>query len=283
MHYKKVVIFLCFFLTLCSWKTKDISLFPNSPKCGDTLKITIAKAPSRKKFIAEFNQKKYPFYPIGKKKQRCLIGLSCKLIPGEYELYIFKLKKGKKKKMWTEEIKINPGMFSKTNLKISSKKTKLIFDSRNKSEREQIRRILKKKTPLQMWQGKFKMPVEGKITDGYGTYRTINKGINWGQHKGVDISAPFHTPVLAANRGRVILVADFILYGKIVFIDHGQGVETTYIHLSSVCVQKGDPVEKGNLIGKIGSTGLSTGAHLHWGLYIHGVAVDPLNWVKYEY
>ena len=282
MRLKKTIFLFCFLL-FCSWSTEKVFLFPFSPKSGDTLKITITQTSSRKKFIAAFNQKEYPFYPVKQKNQCCLIGLSCQLPPGKYKLNIFQLQNKKKIKFWSRKIEIKPGRFRTVNLNLKRKKSNLISLPQNKLERKKLYRFLKRGIPFPLWQGKFLRPVKGRITDGYGTYRTINKTTPWNQHKGVDFGAPRGTPVFASNKGIVVLAEKFSLQGKLVLLDHGEGIQTIYMHLSSITVQPGKMVKKGEHIGEVGSTGLSTGAHLHWGLYIYGVTVDPLKWLTYEY
>lgn len=85
----------------------------------------------------------------------------------------------------------------------------------------------------------------------------------------------------ATNRGRVLLARDdFNLHGKTVLLDHGQGVMSIYLHLSLINVDEGMEVEKGDVIGLVGSTGLATGPHLHFGIYVHGVPVNPIPWIE---
>jgi murein DD-endopeptidase MepM/ murein hydrolase activator NlpD len=81
----------------------------------------------------------------------------------------------------------------------------------------------------------------------------------------------------------VVLVGEFILPGKVVIINHGQGIVSTYYHLSEILVKEGEFVKKGQTIAKVGVTGMVTGAHLHWGMYVFGVDVNPLNFVNNEY
>ncbi|NMG58979.1 M23 family metallopeptidase [Geitlerinema sp. P-1104] len=139
-------------------------------------------------------------------------------------------------------------------------------------------------TPERLWTGPFIHPSDGPITTPYGVRRYYN-GV-WADnyyHRGLDYAAPTGAPVVAAARGRVALVGTvsqgFELHGNSVGIDHGQGVTTIYIHLSQIEVQEGQMVDAGEVIGRIGSTGISTGPHLHWGLYVNGECVDPAPWL----
>ena len=94
-------------------------------------------------------------------------------------------------------------------------------------------------------------------------------------HIGLDIANILGTPVNASASGRVILVYDFYYLGKTVFIDHGQGLLSSYSHLSEVNVIEGQTLRKAQELGKIGTTGRSTGPHLHWGVFLNQVAINP--------
>ncbi|HEY9837552.1 MAG TPA: M23 family metallopeptidase, partial [Vampirovibrionales bacterium] len=104
-------------------------------------------------------------------------------------------------------------------------------------------------------------------------------------HRGVDYAGPQGSPVVAPAAGRIALVGreseGFEIHGNVVGIDHGQGLTSLYLHLSRIDVKEGDMVQAGQVIGAVGSTGASTGPHLHWGLYVHGQSIDPVPW-RYE-
>lgn len=137
-----------------------------------------------------------------------------------------------------------------------------------------------KVTKPRLWEGRFIAPVQGQVITEFGERRTYNGGEEVGHHAGTDFAAPAGRPVIAANRGRAVLVDEVRLRGKILVLDHGLGVFTTYAHLQSVNVQPGQLVEKGQTIARVGTTGLSTGPHLHWELWINGANVDPVEWTQ---
>ncbi|NIM04406.1 MAG: peptidoglycan DD-metalloendopeptidase family protein [Armatimonadetes bacterium] len=126
----------------------------------------------------------------------------------------------------------------------------------------------------QPFTGKFKQPVEGRISSGFG-YRTHPIFKVRKMHTGVDIAAPHRTRIRAAAAGLVIHAKRWGGYGKCILIDHGGGLATLYAHCSSLAVSVGERVKQGQVIGRVGSTGISTGPHLHFEVRRNGKPVDP--------
>ena len=123
--------------------------------------------------------------------------------------------------------------------------------------------------------GGFIWPVKGRISGVYGAQRFFN-GQPKRPHYGVDIVAPKGTPVKATRAGRVTLAAADMYYeGGLVFIDHGLGLVSAYLHLSALHVRVGQMVQGGDIIGEVGTGGRSTGAHLDWRIYWHNERLDP--------
>lgn len=133
--------------------------------------------------------------------------------------------------------------------------------------------------PEQLWRGPMRLPVTGRKTSPFGKYRTYSDGQK-SYHSGVDIANRLGTPVVSAADGIVLLAKLQPIFGNVVIVHHGQGVVTSYNHLDAIDVSVGDRVQAGDLLGRLGSTGQSTGPHLHWGLTIHGVAVDAEQWLE---
>lgn len=134
--------------------------------------------------------------------------------------------------------------------------------------------------PDKLWSGPFAMPAQGETSSPFAIRRSYNGGPLGSHHGGMDIAAPEGLPVAAANRGRVVVAGPLKVRGNVVILDHGMGVYSAYYHLSSIKVQKDQMVEKNQIVGLLGNTGLSTGAHLHWEMRVSGAAVDPLEWTK---
>jgi murein DD-endopeptidase MepM/ murein hydrolase activator NlpD len=132
-----------------------------------------------------------------------------------------------------------------------------------------------------LWEGGFVSPVENTIATYFGTKRIMNK--TWTSiHRGIDIKGLEGDEVKASNNGRVVLAQELFFGGNTIILDHGQGIHTVYMHLSKFHVDCGDSVSKGDVIGLIGSTGRSTGPHLHFGVKISDISVNPLSVLKLE-
>jgi len=136
-------------------------------------------------------------------------------------------------------------------------------------------------TETRQWEGLFTSPVTTTvITARYGDSRSYNGGPVYVYHSGVDFAGTIGTPILAPANGTVVFNELLGLRGNTVILDHGQGVFSAYFHLSETFVVVGDQVVAGQAIAAGGSTGLSTGPHLHWDLRIHGVPVNGLQWLE---
>lgn len=120
----------------------------------------------------------------------------------------------------------------------------------------------------------FEWPVTGRITGVYGSQRIYN-GVPRRYHSGLDISAVTGTPIRAPAPGIVVLTGHLYFAGKTVILDHGHGIFSTYIHMSEIAVEEGQQVATGEVLGQVGTTGRTLGAHLHWGLNWYDVRLDP--------
>jgi murein DD-endopeptidase MepM/ murein hydrolase activator NlpD len=133
-------------------------------------------------------------------------------------------------------------------------------------------------TARKLWSGPFIWPVPEVIVSPYGIRRSYNGGPVNSFHMGIDLAADEGVPVATGNSGRVAYVGSGPTHGNSVLIDHGDGVFSGYNHLSAVSVQVGQMVNKGDIVGLIGSTGMATGPHLHWEILVRGLPVDPVPW-----
>jgi len=129
------------------------------------------------------------------------------------------------------------------------------------------------------WQGAWILPVEGEVTGVFGAQRSYDGVVAQGWHHGHDIAAQQGDPIVAPAHGTVVWTGELVLHGMGVIVDHGAGVYSGYWHMSLIAVRAGHEVAPGDWLGNIGTTGLSTGPHLHWEVIIQGVDVDPVQWL----
>ena len=122
-------------------------------------------------------------------------------------------------------------------------------------------------------------PVEGRVTGSFGERIDPFNG-EGAFHTGVDICTPFGTPIIAPADGTVRAVSFITGYGRTVIVDHGHGITTLFAHMSGYAVTDGEPIHRGDIIGYVGSSGRSTGAHLHYEVRIHDTPVNPHKYLR---
>ena len=158
-------------------------------------------------------------------------------------------------------------------LEIEDQENKVAFAIYDKAARFELLREVFLSVPLAT-------PIEKYyITSSYG-YRKDPYTKRRAFHKGIDLGAAWGTDILATASGEISFVGNYGSYGKSVFIDHGNGIQTRYAHLSKIFVKKGETVDLGNIIGKIGNTGRSTGKHLHYEIKVYDKARNPYPFLK---
>jgi murein DD-endopeptidase MepM/ murein hydrolase activator NlpD len=129
---------------------------------------------------------------------------------------------------------------------------------------------------IQHWDGRFILPTsDERVTSPFGIIRYVNGGSNATRHNALDLAVPLGTPVKAAGSGRVLYAGFLQLTGNTIIIEHGYGLKSWYYHMNSLNVKTGDMVDLSQKIGEVGSTGFSTGAHMHFGMSVNNVFVNP--------
>jgi len=146
---------------------------------------------------------------------------------------------------------------------------------RVKAEAAVMKAALEVAPGIPLWRGDFLKPCEGEVGGAFGRRSIINGQVR-SPHSGVDLKAAQGTPVKAMNQGRVVLTCDHFFTGLSVVVDHGGGIQSLYFHLEKISVKEKQQVEKGQVVGYVGSTGRSTGPHLHLSVRVNGARVDPL-------
>lgn len=153
-------------------------------------------------------------------------------------------------------------------------------DAANKEWNEKIEPLKYTSLPVKYWDGPFLQPVQGRVTTEFGTIRYTNGSKTASRHGGVDLAIERGTPVLSTNRGKVVFSEFIQMTGNTVCVEHGLGLKSWYYHMDSLNVKEGDMVEQGDLIGTVGTTGFSTGPHLHYALSVNQVYINP--WTAFD-
>lgn len=253
----------------------QVRLSPSNPALGDTLSILIEQDPSMSRTPnVKMGQKTYPAFITNSGEFRVLLPTSPLDQPGTLQLQV---ETGSEVKSLTVPLR---------NRSFPTQRIRLTGAAGANATQHELDRVAAFKsleTPEKYWNGPFLRPNSGRVSSGYGIRRYYNGVFAKDYyHRGVDYAGGMGSPVVAPADGRVALVgrvADgFRVHGNVVGIDHGQGVTSIMMHLSRIDVREGQMVKPGQRIGAIGSTGASTGPHLHWGLYVHGISVDPVPW-----
>lgn len=183
--------------------------------------------------------------------------------------------------LWQETvIEIVSGDWTVDNIQIDGPNEALLDPAIRRADEAQRLPYQTGLTPQLHWLGVFDPPVDGAITALYGEQRSFNGGPIVEYHTGIDYGGETGTAVKAGNSGIVSWAGRTRRRGNGIIIDHGVGVFTGYYHLSEVLQTPGTVVEQGDLIARMGATGLATGPHLHWEVVVRGVTVNPLPWIR---
>ena len=252
------------------WQQVAIRPFPIQP--GNTVSIYVENLLDGRP-SGQFGDQPLQFFPQGD-GYAALIGIDAFAEPGLFTLRL----EGSGSRPWrpfTQQVQVNPGNYTLQQIPLADDP---VIRQR---EDEMLSPIYLTNTEPRQWEGLFTSPVTTTvITAPYGDPRSYNGGPVEIYHTGVDFAGTIGTPILAPANGTVVFNELLELRGNTVILDHGQGVMSAYFHLSETFVAVGDQVTAGQAIAAGGSTGLSTGPHLHWDLRVHGVPVNGLQWLE---
>jgi hypothetical protein len=249
---------------------------PESVSQGDCFFVTLTGVGETASPVITWDKQKFPMYWQGNRWQ-AILPAAADTVTGGRQIWVLWPGGGRERRLGAR-VNIAPHDFGIQQLTLAPKQESLYTYAGVEREYRLIGGALRQFTPQALWQGEFIVPVKGHQSTPFGIRRYRN-GTKQGIHKGIDYGAPLGTPVKAANDGVVALTAkNFKLHGKTVVINHGQGVCTLYLHLSEILVQPGQEVKKGDIIAKVGSTGIATGPHLHYAFYVGDIAVNPAWW-----
>jgi len=213
------------------------------------------------------------FYSSGRGKL-LLLPVSCSQSPGIYSLKV-KVQREGHTYLWAQEIiRVLPRTFPAQHLQVSAQTAAQRGADLWALDEPFWERGLANSADHPLWTGTFIRPVVGRISTEFGSIRIVNQEAPT-RHSGLDIAVPAGTPIKASQAGVVSLAMPLNVTGNTVFIDHGCQLFSMYYHMSRIVVKEGQAVKTGDLIGEVGSTGFSTGPHLHWAMQLNGVYMNP--------
>ena len=271
----------------------NLKLSAPSSNQGSLLLLEIRSRKPLTEVSAEWNSKSVPFWQVHNASpdtskvasadlRQAILGVDLEKAPGTYPLLVHVQATGGKPTSCTIQIPVRAGKFATERLQVGKEFLEPSPEQiqRANEERDKLRAIFDQVTPEKLWDGDFRVPLDGVTAGGnFGKRRVLN-GQPGSPHSGVDFPALTGTPIHAAQGGRVALAQELFFSGNTVVVDHGLGIYTFYGHLSEIDVKPGDELQSGQVLGKVGATGRVTGPHLHWGLTIERARVNPLQLVK---
>ncbi|MBM4334074.1 MAG: M23 family metallopeptidase [Deltaproteobacteria bacterium] len=255
-----------------------VEYLPKAVKQGGVCFIRGSGPASITSIYGEFRGTRFPL-AMGAQNRTYegLLGIDLNTEPAIYKLKL--VAEGGNRRVYTSALllKVEKVNFKTQTLSLPSSMVDLDPQTLERVDREEkrLKALFRGYRDERLWSGAFVRPVSGELTTAFGLRRVIN-GQPKSPHTGVDLKAEEGTPVLACNSGVVALVDQLFFSGKSVVLDHGWGTYSMYFHLSETLVNEAEKVRTGVILGRVGSTGRSSGPHLHWGIRISGARVDPL-------
>ncbi len=281
MPLNRFLIRLFFFITIV-FLAKNASGFnatiiPSKINPGDAFLIKISGFKDQYQPVVSFKDKQLS---LSRQSDGSFIAIGAADIdtkPGYHPVTITAGTKKIKKNLIVKKIS-----FPSINLSLPEEKVTLSPEDLERAEKEAA--LLKSFWPIlsdKQWEGRFTSPLQNEISTQFGIKRIINKK-KTSIHYGIDIKGKNGELVRASNAGRVILAEELFFGGNTLILDHGQGIYTIYMHLSKMNVKTEDLVSKNDVIGHVGSSGRSSGPHLHFGVKVHGINVNPVSFFNLE-
>ena len=208
---------------------------------------------------------------------RGLVGIDLTTEPGAYELAVRASTAGGGRAEIAYTLEVAPKEFPTRHLKVQPSFVNPPPEVIERIQREaaETAAIFRSASPERLWRGGFARPVPGRSTSSFGR-RSVYNGEPRSPHSGTDFRAGKGVAIKAPNTATVILTGDLYFSGKVVILDHGWGLYSYFAHLSAIDVAEGDVVRRGDVVGRVGSTGRVTGPHLHWTVRLNDARVDPL-------
>lgn len=237
------------------------TVLPEEAEQGDAIMVRAAGSSEGAAPSIDWNGKSYELLPFGT-GYYVLLPVDAGMKPGTYQI-------------GTASVTIKRKSFKTQYLVVTEEQEAMRRNTtRIEQDQKKVNEARRDSEPNFLFRDRFVRPAEGRLSTPYGFTRYIN-GKYSGSHRAIDIAAPEGTPVLATAAGKVVLAEELYLTGNSIYLDHGMSLFSQYAHLSEIKVKHGEQVEAGQVIGLIGSTGFSTGPHLHFTFWLHGIQANP--------
>jgi len=250
---------------------------------GGIVRVSVPGEPGVKSMQMDLEGRLVPFAATGGKWET-LVGVDLDTKPGDHASNIVvTFERGQVEKR-PATVRVGAVTFPTTELTVEDKYVELSPANQRRAAKEasELDAIYKAISPELLWTKPFRIPVAGQSKgSNFGHRRVFNKQPR-APHAGSDLKASTGTPILATNRGRVVLAKNLFFSGNIVILDHGLGIYTVYAHLSRIDVKLSQIAAEGQVLGLAGATGRVTGPHLHWAARIQGARVDPFALLSIE-
>lgn len=212
-----------------------------------------------------------------------LLGIDALAEPSLYPLHLIATTSDGEQRQFEWRVRVADGGYRSEAIALAANQLDLLNPAITQPEEQRVRQVVSAITPQRYFSGLMGLPCAAPVTSPFGTRRSYNNGALNTLHTGTDFAALPGAAVYAPAAGVVVLAETLAVRGNAVIIDHGWGIFTGYWHLESLNVRAGALVQAGEVIGTVGSSGRSTGPHLHWELFVQGVQVDPLQWTKQSF
>ncbi len=261
---------------------EQISISPEHPGQGQPVVITVMVAAGAA-VSGQFAEADLHFAELAS-EHIGLFGIDAMTAPGVYPLVLRAHTAERDSVALEMRLPVSDGGYQLQRIHLLPEKAQLLLNEQSRALEETIiERAATGYSAEKHWEGRFQSPMPSDhITAGFGLRRSYNGGTFSTFHSGMDFGAPDGFPIHAPAAGVVVLAEELRIRGNATLIQHGLGVYTGYWHQIGLDVSVGQRVQAGEVIGRVGESGLSTGTHLHWEVWVNGTQVDPLEWLQLE-
>ncbi|MDA8079447.1 MAG: M23 family metallopeptidase [Nitrospiraceae bacterium] len=273
-----ILILLSLLSLLCAVREVhafSVAVSPARISAGDAFLVRVEGIRGNQPVSVELKGRSFPVASCGKGCSLAVGSVDMEMRPGRYRVFV---RQGARLRKVL--LAVRPTAFPSLHLTLPEEKVSPGEEDMKRIEKEAEKvRLVMETVSERMWEGDFVRPVAGAVATSFGVRRIINNHRE-SIHRGVDLRGAAGERIRAANRGRVVLAEDLFFGGNTLILDHGQGIYTIYMHLSAFSANPGDVTEKGAVIGSVGSTGRSSGPHLHFGARVLGVSTNPVSLLR---